>query len=71
MKTLLDIDDALMEKLLQATGTAVKKKAVVTAIESYLAMKKREALADMIGTYEFGYTQKDLDRMRADEHSHR
>lgn len=70
MKTLLDIDDDLMEKLLQAAGTTVKKKAVVTAIESFLEMKKREQLADLIGSYEFGYTQTDLERMRADGQGH-
>lgn len=67
MKTMLDIDDDLMERLLQAAGTTVKKKAVVEAIESYLAMKKREQLAALVGTYEFGYSQSDLERMRTDE----
>jgi Arc/MetJ family transcription regulator len=66
MKTLLDIDDDLMEKLLQSAGTRVKKEAVVTAIKSFLEMKKREQLAEMIGNYEFGYTPEELERMRED-----
>ncbi|MBI9082984.1 MAG: type II toxin-antitoxin system VapB family antitoxin [Desulfobacterales bacterium] len=70
MKTLLDIDDELMAQLLQAAGTTVKKKAVVTAIESFLEMKKHEKLADLIGAYEFAYTQKELEQMRADGQGH-
>ena len=66
MKTLLDIDNDMMEKLLQAAGTKVKKEAVVTAIKSFLEMKKREQLAEIIGNYEFGYTSEDLERMRED-----
>ena len=66
MKTLLDIDNDLMEKLLQTVGTRVKKEAVVTAIKSFLKMKKRDQLAEMIGNYEFGYTSEDLERMRED-----
>ena len=66
MKTLLDIDNDLMEKLLQTVGTRVKKEAVVTAIKSFLKMKKRDQVAEMIGNYEFGYTSEDLERMRED-----
>lgn len=66
MKTLLDIDKDLMDELLRATGTTVKKEAVITAIKSYLDMKKRVQLADLIGNYPFGYSNEDLERMRND-----
>ncbi len=66
MKTLLDIDSGLMEKLLEAAGTRVKKTAVVTAIKSYIEARKREQLADLVGNYEFGYSAEDLERMRED-----
>jgi Arc/MetJ family transcription regulator len=66
MKTLLDIDAAMMEELLETAGTRVKKEAVVTAIKSFIEAKKREKLADLVGNYEFGYSAEDLQRMRED-----
>ena len=66
MKTLLDIDAALMETLLETAGTRVKKEAVVTAIKAFIEARKRERLADLIGNYEFGYSAEDLERMRDD-----
>jgi Arc/MetJ family transcription regulator len=66
LKTLLDIDNDLMEKLLQSTGTKVKKEAVVMAIKSFLKMKKREQLTEMIGKYKIGCTPEDLEKMRED-----
>jgi len=66
MKTLLDIDDDLMAQLLDTAGTKTKKEAVVTAIQTYLEMKRREQLAAMIGNYPFGYTPEDLEKMRED-----
>ena len=67
MKTLLDIDSDLMEKLLREAGTKVKKEAVVTAIKAYLDARRREKLADLIGNYEMSYTAEDLERMREDD----
>lgn len=64
MKTLLDIDNDLMDQLLQTVGTRVKKEAVITAIKSYLESKKRDQLAELIGSYDFGYSGEDLKRMR-------
>jgi Arc/MetJ family transcription regulator len=69
MKTLLDIDSDLMEKLLRETGTTVKKEAVVTAIKAYLDARRREKLAELIGNYELSYTAEDLERMREDDQS--
>lgn len=66
MKTLLDIDDGLMAQLMDTAGTKTKKEAVVTAIKTYLEMKKREQLADLIGNYTFGYSAEDLEKMRED-----
>ena len=43
-----------------------KKEAVITAIKTYLNLKKREKLASLVGNYDFGYTAQDLERMRAD-----
>jgi len=66
MKTLIDIQDDLMNELLKETEVKTKKEAVTTAIKTYLNLKTRQRLASLIGNYEFGYTVQDLERMRAD-----
>ena len=66
MRTLLDIDDNLMNDLLREANTGVKKKAIVLAIKTYLNVKRREKLASLIGNYEFGYTVEELEKMRQD-----
>ena len=67
MRTVLDIPPELMDKLLRETQARTKRKAVLTAIETYLRLKKRERLASLLGKYQFGYTLGDLERMRSDE----
>ncbi len=69
MKTLIDIQDDLMNELLKETEAKTKKEAVTTAIKTYLNLKKRQRLASLIDNYEFGYTVQDLERMRADGQS--
>lgn len=66
MRTLIDIQDDLMRELLEAASTTVKKEAIVLAIKTFLDVKRREKLAAMIGNYEFGYSHKELERMRKD-----
>ena len=67
MRTLIDIQDELMNALLKETKSHTKKEAITIAIKTYLNLKRREKLASLIGNYEFGYTHEDLDRMRSDE----
>ena len=66
MKTLIDIQDDLMNELLKEAKTRVKKEAVVLAIKSFLEVKRREKLAALIGNYEFGYSLEQLEEMRKD-----
>jgi len=66
MRTLIDIQDDLMNDLLKAANTTVKKEAIVMAIKSFLDVKRREKLASLIGRYEFGYSAKELEEMRMD-----
>ena len=66
MKTLIDIQDELMNDLLKAAKTTVKKEAVLLAIKTFLDIKRREKLASLIGNYEFGYSLKELEEMRRD-----
>ena len=66
LKTLLDIQDDLMNDLMKEAKTHVKKEAVVLAIKTFLEVKRREKLASLIGNYEFGYSFEDLEKMRKD-----
>ena len=66
MRTLIDIQDDLMNDLLKEAKTTVKKEAIVMAIKTFLDVKRREKLASLIGNYEFGYSAKELEEMRRD-----
>ena len=66
MKTLIDIQDDLMDDLLKEANTTVKKEAIILAIKTFLDVRRREKLAALIGDYEFGYSLKELEEMRID-----
>jgi Arc/MetJ family transcription regulator len=66
MKTLIDIQDDLMNELLKAADTTVKKDAIVLAIKTFLDVRRRQKLASLIGNYKFGYSTKELEEMRQD-----
>ena len=67
MKTLIDIQEHLMRDLLKETNAKTKREAIITAIETYLNLKRREKLASLIGNYDYGATVEELERMRADD----
>jgi len=65
MRTTLDIDANLIEKVVKTTGASSKKKAIEIAMKEFLRAKRRKELSDLIGNYEeFGVTLKDLEKMR-------
>ena len=66
MRTLIDIQDDLMEDLLKEANTTVKMEAFLLAIKTFLDLKRRERLAALIGNYEFGYSLRELEEMRSD-----
>ncbi len=66
MRTLIDIQDELLEDLLKEANTSVKKDAIVLAIRTFLDVRRREKLAGLIGNYDFGYSLKELEEMRKD-----
>jgi len=67
MRTTLDIDADLIEKVVKTTGAPSKKKAIEAAMKEFLRAKRRKELSDLIGNYEeFGVTLKDLKKMRKD-----
>ncbi len=67
MRTTLDIDAKLVEKVVKTTGAPSKKKAIEIAMREFLRAKRRKELSDLIGNYEeFGVALKDLKKMRKD-----
>ena len=66
MRTLVDIQDELLEELLKEANTSVKKDAIVLAIKTFLDVRRREKLAGLVGNYDFGYSLKELEEMRKD-----
>lgn len=67
MRTTLDIDAELIEKVVKTTGANSKKKAIEIAMKEFLRHKRRRELSDLIGNYEeFAVTLKDLKKMRKD-----
>jgi Arc/MetJ family transcription regulator len=66
MRTLIDIQDELLEDLMKEAQTTVKKDAIVLAIKTFLDVRRREKLAALIGSYDFGYSLEDLEEMRKD-----
>ncbi len=66
MRTTLDIDAELLEKVVKTTGVSSKKKAIEIAIKEFLRAKRREELSELIGNYEeFALTLEELKRMRS------
>jgi Arc/MetJ family transcription regulator len=65
MKTTLDIDDDILKKVMEVSKSRTKKGAIVTALNEYLRLKKREELKELIGNYkDFDLTLEDIRKMR-------
>ncbi len=65
MRTTLDIDAELLEKVVTITGASSKKKAVEIALREFLRAKRREELSKLIGNYDdFALTLEELEKMR-------
>lgn len=65
MKTTLDIDNGILKKVMELSKSKTKKGAIVTALNEYLRLKKRQELKDLIGNYrDFNLTLDDLRKMR-------
>lgn len=68
MRTTFDIDEALIGEVMKVAQANTKKGAIVIALKEYLRAKRRQELANMIGTYaEFDLTLEELEQMRRDE----
>ncbi len=45
MRTMVEIEDSVLNEAVSLTGAKNKKNAILAAIDDYLKMKRREALA--------------------------
>lgn len=67
MRTTFDIDETLIGEVMKVAQAKTKKGAIVIALKEYLRAKRRQELANMIGTYvEFDLTLDRLEQMRRD-----
>jgi Arc/MetJ family transcription regulator len=65
MRTTLDLDAELIERVVKTTKAPSKKKAIEIAMKEFLRAKSRKELSDLIGSYEeFYLTLEELERMR-------
>jgi|GEM_PF-584994 len=65
MRTTLDLDPDLLERVTRATGQKIKKRAIETALREYLKARKCDELAALVGNYDkFELTPEKLDEMR-------
>ena len=65
MKTIVDLDEETLREVMEVSKSKTKKGAIVTALNEYLRLKKRQELKSMIGNYkEFDLTSEDLKKMR-------
>ena len=68
MRTTLNIDDALMEKLLQTTHEKSKTQAVTVAIKDYLHKKKLEKIISYQGNLDIEDNWKALEKEELKEY---
>lgn len=65
MKTIVDLDEDTLREVMEISKSKTKKGAIVTALNEYLRLKKRQELKSLIGNYkEFDLTRDDLKKMR-------
>jgi Arc/MetJ family transcription regulator len=65
MRTTLDIDASLLDKVQKATGATSKKKAIEKALEEFLRNKRRMELIELIGNWDdFALSLEELQEMR-------
>lgn len=65
MKTIIDLDSAMLDEVMAVSKSKTKKGAIVTALQEYLRMKKRRELKGLVGNFkDFDLTLDDLRKMR-------
>lgn len=68
MRTTVDIDELLLERVMELTHSASKRKAIETALREFLRTKRQEELGQLIGHYDdFALNLTALKKMRRDD----
>lgn len=66
MKTLIDINDELLETARNLSDKKTKKAVIHDALEEFIKARYREELIERLGEGDFDLTLEDLAEMRAD-----
>lgn len=64
MRTTLELDEKLLDEVVKLSGAKTKKRAVASAMEAYVRMKRRQELLAMIGSGAHGMNLKELEQLR-------
>ena len=64
MKTTLELDEKLIKEAMDLVGGKTMRATVELALRQLIAARRREELAGMIGTTDFGMTLEDLQELR-------
>jgi Arc/MetJ family transcription regulator len=64
MRTNIELDDALMEKTMQASGAKTKRAAVEAAMQLYVSIKDQAQVRDLFGKIHW---EGDLDESRSNK----
>ena len=64
MKTTIDIPEKELQEAIRLTGAQTKREAVVTAITEFNRSKRRERLAEKLGTFDNVMAPEELIRLR-------
>ena len=64
MRTLVDIDDRILNEAMNLTGIKTKKETLHRALEELVKLKFRENLIEMAGSGTIEMTHKQLKRLR-------
>ena len=63
-RTTLEIDDALLDAAVRASGSKTKTEAIETALRELIRARERERLRQELGTFELDLTLEQLRRQR-------
>ena len=64
MKTLIDINETLLEKAMTLAQTKTKKETIHRALEAFVKLRQRERLKEMAGSGAIDWTLDDLKAAR-------
>jgi len=67
MRSIIDIDDTLLEEAMKLTHVKTKKELIQLSLSELIRQKRRERLRTKLGNTEIELTLTDLQQMRRDE----